>query len=100
MVRQPRETAEEKKARELREAYESVYENHDEAALKTRIVNLLDEIDDHAEQRQAHMDTMKDLIDDKKDELMYCRQRRQYVMSAQGRAELEEQATEIIEEAA
>jgi len=100
MVRQPRETAEEKKARELREAYESVYENHDEVALKTRIVNLLDEIDDNDEQRQAHMDTMKGLIDDKKDELLYCRQRRQYVTSAQGRTELEEQATNLIQEAA
>lgn len=98
MVRQPRETAEEKKARELREAYEETYTNHDESQLKTRIVNLLDEIDDDAESRQAQMDTWKELIDCKKDELTYCRQRRQYLQSAQGHAELESQANEILEE--
>jgi len=100
MVRQPRETKEEKKARELREAYEDTYLEQGEEQIKNRIIELLDEIDDTREQRQAHMDTMKDVVDEKEDELMYCRQRRQYLRSAQGRAELETAATEIIEEAA
>jgi len=96
MVRQPKETKEEKKARELREAFEVVYENHNEESIKTRIIELLDEIDDTKEQRQAQMDTMKDLIDSKEDELLYCRGHRHYLRSAQGQAELESQADELL----
>lgn len=96
MVRERAESAEERRARELSEAYSDQYEESTEAELKTRIVDLLDEIDDTTEQRKAHMDTMKDMIDGKKDELQYCRERRQYVQSAQGRTQLETQADELL----
>jgi uncharacterized protein YlxW (UPF0749 family) len=69
-TRAPRETKEEKKARELRDAYENVYENHDEDALKTKVVDLLNSIDDTAEQAKAQSDAMKDRVDDYKDELL------------------------------
>jgi hypothetical protein len=95
-TRAPRETKEEKKARELRDAYENVYENHDEDALKTKVVDLLNSIDDTAEQAKAQSDAMKDRVDDYKDELLYVRQRIDYVRSAQGRSELEDQATELL----
>jgi hypothetical protein len=98
MVRERAESAEERRARELSEAYGDQYEEATESELKTRIVDLLDEIDDTTEQRKAHMDTMKDLIDNKKDELQYCRERRQYVQSAQGITELEAQATNLLQD--
>lgn len=94
---QLRETAEEKKARILREVYADQYANQNEEQVKTKIIELLDDIDDTVEQRQAHMDTMKDVIDDKKDELLYCRQRRQFLRSAEGRAALESQADELLQ---
>ena len=98
MVRQLKETREEKKARELREAYAHQYETKTEEDVKNRIIELLDEIDDTEDQRKAYNDTMKELIDDKKDELIYCRQRRQYLRSAQGIAELEAQADQLLSE--
>jgi hypothetical protein len=94
--RAPRETKEEKKARELNEAYGNTYENHDEDALKTKVVDLLNNIDDTVEQQKAQSDAMKDRVDDYKDELLYVRQRIDYVRSAQGRSELADQATELI----
>jgi len=93
-----KETKEEKKARELRDMFGSIYENYNEEDIKTKIVELLDEIDITEEQRKAQSDAMKDLIDQKKDELMYCRQRRQFLLSAEYRASLEEAADELLNE--
>jgi len=84
-----KETKEERHARELAEAFSNDYELLTEDQIKTKIVELLDQIDDLAEQRQAQMDTMKDMILGKQDELEYARDRRHFLRSAQGQQEIE-----------
>lgn len=68
-----------KEARELRETYEPVYGEMNVSEIKDSVLVLLDEIEDLSEDRQAHMDSMKEVIDNRKDALKYCRERRHFL---------------------
>lgn len=74
-----KESKEVKDARELRETYEPVYGEMDVSQIKDAVLSLLDEIEDLSDDRQAHMDSMKEVIDNRKDALKYCRERRHFL---------------------
>lgn len=87
-----RESAAERNARILAETYEGDYGDLTISELEGKVIFLLDEVDDLSEQRKAHMDSFKELVDDKLSAIKYCRERRHYLRGAN----LEDQATQLL----
>lgn len=92
MTRRNQEQMEEERL--ARQALENRYANMSNTELKDEVMRLLNEIEDLAEQRKAHMDSFKEVIDEKKDQVKYCRE----LISTVNRQQLETAATELLEQ--
>jgi hypothetical protein len=73
--RQPRESARERNARILRDAFENEFGDLSQDQLKNVVLLKLTEIEDLQDQKKASNDSFKDQIKDKKDAIQYCRER-------------------------
>ena len=74
-TRQPKESAAQRRAREMREAHEGTYGALDVESLKNSIVRILNEIEDHEEEKKALGQSWSAVIKNKKEAIQYCRER-------------------------
>ena len=93
-ARQPRESARERNARILREAFENEFGDLTQDQLKNVVLLKLTEIEDLQEQKKAANDTFKDQIKDRKDAIQYCRERVDFL----GTEVMRERANELLGE--
>ncbi|MDD3412594.1 MAG: hypothetical protein PHY47_01205 [Lachnospiraceae bacterium] len=76
---QRRESARERNARILREAFEATYGDLNAEQLKNAILENLRAIEDFEEQKKAASATFREQIKDKKDAIQYCRERIDFI---------------------
>ena len=74
-TRAPRESARQRDARILREAFENTYGDLNADQLKNAVLENLRQIEDYQEQKKASNSVFNEQIKDKKDAIQYCRER-------------------------